>query len=258
MLQINIPDLNVTLRVDNPFGRFESTSHMAQAAEGDEEAMAKTLQEEQAIAGKIIDGCLTVLAQTGQWNDVLPKWTQNDRVGLAWKRYDRLEWVHGANERKMYGTMALQRTHELELRPKQHYPTSVKPQSGDKMNEPAPVEGFLIRLTSQKGNEQKLGKLFFKRLYFTTQNQYLLFLRPAKAVPPSPPKMPVQENAAVPTVKQLAEKIPIIFAVNPYSLDESNTISWLSPNGATPQDQKIHDRAAIDEASRNALSLIHI
>ena len=229
---------------------------MAAAAEGDEEAMARTLEAEQAISGKIIDGCMSMLAATGQWNHILPKWAENDRVGLAWKRYDRLEWVHGANERKMYGTFALQRTHDLELRPKQHYPTSIRASMGDLMTEPAPVEGFLIRLTSQKGNEQKMGKLFFKRLYFATHNQYLLFLRPVKAAPPPPPKMPMQDKKKIPTVKQISEKIPLVFAVNPYPL-EHDAIPWLTPDASNPTTMHSHDQDAYDEASRNASLLLN-
>jgi hypothetical protein len=180
-LQINIPDLSVSLRLDNPFEELQSSEILEKAADGDEAAIAKAMQAERAIASKIIDRCLEMLAQNSEWDEVLETWGHKSKIGLAWKRYDRLEWVHGINEHKMYGTMALQRTHELELRPKQHYPVNVKMADGETMQEPAPVEGFLIRLTSQKGNDQKFGKLFYKRLYFSTQNNYLLFLRPAKA-----------------------------------------------------------------------------
>lgn len=255
-LQVSIPDLRVNLRIDNPFAVFESAQNVAAAANGDEEAIAKTLKAEQAIAGKIIDTCMNMLAQTGEWSDILPKWAEHDRVGLAWKRYDRLEWVHGANERKMYGTLAMQRTHELELRPKEHYPTQVKTLTAEKMTEPAPVEGFLIRLTSQKGNEQKLGKLFYKRLYFTTHNHYLLFLRPAKAAPPPPPKMPMQENSKIPTVKQISEKIPLIYGIDPFPMHDDN-ISWLSPEAGDGPTMKIHDQDAFDEAERNVYALLN-
>ena len=255
-LQVNIPDLNVSLRIDNPFGQFESAQTMAEAGEGDEDAMAITIAAGQAIAGKVVDGCMKMLAATGEWDDILPKWAENDRVGLAWKRYDRLEWIHGANERKMYGTIALQRTHELELRPKQHYPTQIKSLAGDYMTEPAPVEGFLIRLTSQKGNEQKLGKLFFKRLYFTTHNQYLHFLRPAKAAPPPPPKMPMHADNKIPTVKQIADKIPLVYAVNPYPFS-NGTIPWLTLDGSSSAKIQTHDQDAYDEASRNASALLN-
>ncbi|KAI5196675.1 hypothetical protein E4T39_07692 [Aureobasidium subglaciale] len=254
-LQINIPDLCVNLRLENPFEELESSVALQQAAEGDEAAIAKTIQAERAIASKIIDRCLEMLAQNREWDDVLKTWGHKSKIGLAWKRYDRLEWVHGINEHKMYGTMALQRTHELELRPKQHYPMTVKTANGETMQEPAPVEGFLIRLTSQKGNDQKFGKLFYKRLYFSTQNNYLLFLRPAKAKPPPPPRMPMTENSNIPSAKQIAEKIPLIYAVNPFPM-LGDTISWLADPVKGVEERKRHDRDAYDEAERNAQSLL--
>lgn len=184
ILQVNVPDLSVSLRLVNPFESLENSQDVADAAEGDEAAIARTLNAEQVIARRITDRCVEMLEDSPQWGDIVDVWTRNERIGLAWKRYDRLEWVHGANEKKMYGTIAMQKSHELELRPKLHYPTDVKKKTGEKLPEPAPVEGFLVRLTSQRGADQKLGKLFFKRLYFATINQFLVFARPAKAVPP--------------------------------------------------------------------------
>ncbi|KEQ74693.1 hypothetical protein M436DRAFT_43195 [Aureobasidium namibiae CBS 147.97] len=254
-LQINIPDLSVGLRLDNPFEELVSEEALEKAADGDEAAICKAMQAERAIASKIIDRCLEMLSQSKEWDDVLKTWGHKSKIGLAWKRYDRLEWVHGINEHKMYGTMALQRTHELELRPKKHYPVSVKMVNGENMQEPAPVEGFLIRLTSQKGTDQKFGKLFYKRLYFSTQNNYLLFLRPAKAKPPPPPKMPMKENCNIPSAKQIAEKIPLIYAVNPFPM-HAGTVAWLSDSANDAEDRKRHDRDAHDEAERNAQSLL--
>ncbi|KAL1305462.1 hypothetical protein AAFC00_002341 [Neodothiora populina] len=257
-LQVNIPNLDVSVRISNPFARFESAQHVADAADGDEAAMVRTMKEEQAIAGRIIQQCMDLLVQSGDWNHILPEWIKKNRVGLAWRRYDRIEWIHGAHERKMYGSLAMQRTHELELRPKEHYPTLIRPMGagGDPMPEPAPVEGFLIRLTSQKGNEQKIGKLFYKRLYFTTHDRYLLFSRPAKAAPPPPPKMPMQTESRIPTAKQIADKIPLIFAVNPYPLHDEK-ISWLDPANDDPASMAAHDQDACDEASRNVKALLN-
>ncbi|KAH0277878.1 hypothetical protein KCU91_g2863, partial [Aureobasidium melanogenum] len=254
-LLINIPDLKVGLRLDNPFEELESSETLQKAADGDEAAILKTMQAERAIASKLIDRCLEMLGQSSEWDDVLKTWGHKSKIGLAWKRYDRLEWIHGINEQKMYGSMALQRTHELELRPKRHYPVFVKMANGETMQEPAPVEGFLIRLTSQKGTDQKFGKLFYKRLYFSTQNNYLLFLRPAKAKPPPPPKMPMKENCNIPSAKQIAEKIPLIYAVNPFPMQD-NTVAWLAGDSSDVEDRKRHDRDAYDEAERNAQSLL--
>ncbi|THX47762.1 hypothetical protein D6D06_09459 [Aureobasidium pullulans] len=177
-LHINIPDLSVGLRLDNPFEELESSEALQQAADGDEAAIAKAMQAERAIASKIIDRCFDMLAQNPEWDDILKIWGHKSKIGLAWKRYDRLEW-----------------------------------------------------------------------------NNYLLFLRPAKAKPPPPPKMPMKENSNIPSAKQIAEKIPLIYAVNPFPL-LGDTVAWLAGSANDAEDRKRHDRDAYDEAERNALSLL--
>ncbi|KAI9696733.1 MAG: hypothetical protein M1836_005095 [Candelina mexicana] len=263
VLQINVPDLNLSLRLNDPFEQVEASREAAQAAEDDEAAIVRTMEEEQAAAGNIIRRCLEMLKESGEWTDVLDTWAKSARIGLAWKRYDRLEWVHGANEQKMYGTLAMQRSHDLELRLKEHYPTST-PTSDDAssiddgtkhppLREPPPVEGFLIRLTSQKGRDQRLGRLFFKRLYFTTHNQYLCFCKPARALPPPPPKLPMSQDSRVPTASQIVEKIPLIYAIKPYELDNGD-IAWLKRGTAATKEW--HDQDAYDEAERKINTLL--
>ncbi|GAB7337242.1 hypothetical protein MBLNU457_g2615t1 [Dothideomycetes sp. NU457] len=254
-IQVNIPDLSACIRLDNPFDTLNDPELLAKAADGDEEALAVAMKNESAIGAIIVERCLQMLNNNKEWSSVLKTWAGNDRIGLAWKRYDRLEWVHGTQERKMYGSMAMLRTHDLELRQKEHYPMRVKSRRGHLIDEPPPVEGFLIRLTSQKGAHQKLGKLFYKRLYFTSQNQYLLFLRPTKTKPPPPPKMPMSANSKIPSSKQIAEKIPLIFAVNPYPL-ENDTISWLRPHHGPSHAHSEHDTDAADEADRNSQAVL--
>ncbi len=263
VLQINVPDLKLSLRLNNPFEQVEASRDAAQAAEDDDAAIVRTMEEEQAAAGNILRRCLEMLRESGEWTDVLERWSKSAKMGLAWKRYDRLEWVHGANEQKMYGTLAMQRSHELELRLKEHYPTSTptddeKPSEHDEtthpmLREPPPVEGFLIRLTSQRGRDQRLGKLFFKRLYFTTHNQYLCFCKPAKALPPAPPKLPVSQNSQIPTSSQIVDKTPLIYAIKPYELDNGE-IAWLRSGTAAAKEK--HDRDAYNEAERKINTLL--
>ncbi|KAF7196856.1 hypothetical protein HII31_01774 [Pseudocercospora fuligena] len=251
-LQVNIPDLSVSLRLDDPFRSLEASQTLAQAAEGDDEALMKAVNDEKGAAAAIVSRCMEMLKQSPEWADVLQAWAQNGRVGLAWKRYDRLEWIYGQVEQRMYGTIAMQRTHDLELRPKDHYPMTTKPVNGDALQEPPPVEGFLIRLTSQKGKEQKLGRMMFKRLYFSTYNQYLVFLRPAKATPPPPPKMPSRDSDSnVPSAKEISAQVPLAYEVEPYPL-EGDHIAWLDTEGVRSlKEQEDWDKAAATEAERN-------
>ncbi|KPI43215.1 uncharacterized protein AB675_6993 [Cyphellophora attinorum] len=226
-LQVNVPDLDVQLHLDKP---FEELTKAIQGAEDENTALVNTLKAEQAVAGKIVEKCLAMLGHDPEWSDILDRWKKTAQIGLAWKRYDRLEWVHGVSEQKMYGSMAMQKTHELELRPKEHYATSARGKKGVVHEEPAPVEGFLIRLTSQKGVHQRMGKTFHKRLYYYTQNQFLFFNQPAKATPPHPPRLSTISGSNIPTASEIIEKTPETFDVQPYEVDEQGKIKWIYIN----------------------------
>ena len=257
VLQVNVPDLSVSLQLDDPFGHLESSEDALEASKGDRAALDRAMEAERAIAGDIIARCMKMLEKDPEWSNILDKWLRDEKMGLAWKRYDRLEWIHGANEQKMYGTMAMQKSHELELRPKQHYPTSTK--SSEKgtpeiLEEPAPVEGFLIRLTSQKGRSRRLGKMFFKRLYFTTHNQYLCYCRPAKAIPPPSPKMSHNASTLIPSISEIVEKTPLIYSITPYPLEDGE-IAWLKHGNNTTKQK--HDGEAYKEAERSINSLLN-
>ena len=252
-LQVNVPDLSVTLHLDNPFSDLEASISAAQANRLDEAAMKKTMEAEKAAANVIIQRSSEMLKDNPEWSDVLEAWLGKEKVGLAWKRYDRLEWVHGANEQKMYGTLAMQRTHELELRPKDHYLTSIKSKDEEAIDEPAPVEGFLVRLTSQKGSVRRLGKMYFKRLYFTTHNHFLCYCRPAKALPPPPPKLSLSGNAKLPSASEIVQSTPLIYAVNPYP-DKNGEIEWL--HQGTAASRRRHDEDAYKEAERTTNTML--
>ncbi|KAI9793256.1 MAG: hypothetical protein M1816_000677 [Peltula sp. TS41687] len=265
-VQVHVPDLSVTLYLENPFEQLEAQRDAVQASnEIDDTAIIKTMQAEQAVAGNIINRCMEMLESNPEWAELFRQWSSAEKMGLAWKRYDRLEWVHGANEQKMYGTVGMQRSHDLELRPKQHYPTNIKlngdserrqsvtSQEHQPMTEPSPIEGFLIRLTSQRGRDRRMGRMFYKRLYFSTHDQFLCFSRPAYAIPPPPPRLPMTERSTIPSTRQIAENMPLIYAIVPFRLDDGE-IAWLqSESSATRQ---MHDQDAFDEAERRVNTLL--
>ncbi|KAL1621199.1 hypothetical protein SLS54_005694 [Diplodia seriata] len=255
-LQVNVPGLDVSLRLENPFQELESSKEIQEAAKGNAEAMVKAVQQEQAVAKNIMNRAIDMLIQTPDYSEVVKKWTSSGRMGLAWKRYDRLEWIHGPNEKKMYGSIAMARTHELELRPKEHYPTKARTKKNNILEEPVPVEGFLVRLTSQRGLDQRLGRMFFKRLYFSTHDNYLVFTRPAKAVPPPPPKLPGSFNSRIPSSREITQAAPLIYAVNPYPIKDEQ-IEWLADgNEFSSADVRHRDRDAADEADRKTNLLL--
>ncbi|KAL9105625.1 MAG: hypothetical protein Q9227_009237 [Pyrenula ochraceoflavens] len=251
-LQINVPDLSLSLRLEKPFEELENRREHIRNLNVEDAAYLRAITEEQAVAGKMIRKCLEMLQGDPEWADVLDRWSHTEKMGLAWKRYDRLEWVHGANEQKMYGSMAMQHSHELELRPKEHYPTSVADMSGNPLHEPEPVEGFLIRLTSQKGVHQRMGRMFFKRLYFTSQNQFLVFCRPAKSTPPHPPRLQTISGSNVPSSGEIVEKSPVMFDVDPFPMEDGD-IKWLK--SGNKEYVMRHDERACEESLRNLKNL---
>lgn len=258
-IQVNIPALSVNVRLYDPFRALVDSAELAMAADGDEEALVRVEASERRVTGSIIDRCLKMLYGHPEWSTVLDEWANKYQLGLAWKRYDRIEWLHGGHERNMYGAMAMLKSHDLELRVKQHYPTVVKTAGDELLQEPTPIEGFLIRLTSPVGAHKRIGMgaLFYKRLYFTSQDQYLIFLRPAKAVPPKPPKIPAHRPGAdcVPTTQQIKNDTPLTYAVDPYQMQDDNII-WLN-DATTAHEAAQHDAAAADEALRNAQALLN-
>ncbi|KAH7385489.1 Pleckstrin homology domain-containing protein [Phaeosphaeria sp. MPI-PUGE-AT-0046c] len=257
-LQINIPDMSISVQIANPFEKLEQSQNEVQDADDAEEAMMKTMREEQAVASNLIRRCLAELGESPEWQDVLDSWIRDQRIGLAWKRYDRLEWIHGANERKMYGTIAMLKSHDLELRPKTHYPTTAITRKKHKtLTEPVPVEGFLIRLTGQRGRAKRLGLLYHKQLYFSSHDQYLVFSRPTKVTPPPPPKLPASRDAAVPTADAVRDAIPESWAVNPFPVRDGQ-VEWLSEgHSGTPETRRLHDEDAADEAERKFQNLLN-
>lgn len=252
-LKVNVPDLNLTILLANPFEDLEISGDNAQTTQADAKAMMSLVGTERTISSTIVNRCMDMLRLSPEWGDIVDNWTREERMGLAWKRYDRLEWVHGANEQKMYGALAMERTHDLELRPKQHYPTLVLSKDKSKVDEPAPIEGYLIRLTSQRGRDQRFGKMFSKRAYFSTHNQFLCFCKPSKALPPTPPELPKIQGQNVPSVSQIAEKIPLIYGVNPYPIDNGR-ITWLA--GTSTSTVEENDQRAFDEAERQINTLL--
>lgn len=246
-LPIHVPDLGVSLIFKNPFSQLEEVLK----ADNSDSEHATAVADRQAIdkrfaAATIIRGCIDMLEGRAEWTEVLKAWSKTEKMGLAWKRYDRLEWVFGVNEEKMYGTIAMQSSHELELRPRHHYSTTIRHQSIQE--EPAPIEGFLVRLTSQKGVHQRMNKMFFKRLYFFTQDHYLFFCRPAKALPPPPPKCAPPEDGSVPTAREILDRMPLSWDIDPYPL-ESGEIPWLS--SGNQEFVKRHDEEAYAHVQRN-------
>ena len=253
MLRISVPDLDVVLEVFNPLNEsevFENSPGEVNDAVALDEGEQKLLKDGHTAKG-IIGRALQVL-EDSEFQNILNSWQERDeRLGLAWRQYDRLEWLHGANENHMYSVLAMQKTHELEIRPKVHYPTiAITGSPGTdrgQLHEPAPIEGFLVLQTSQKGRESLMGKNYFKRLYFSTHNHLLCFSTPGRAIPPKPLEVKQALQDGTPKAKVLAEKIPLIYTIDPYPIQDGK-ITWLSDSNL--QEIREYDHRAYEESER--------
>ena len=254
-LSIGVPDLGISLRINNPFEGLENLLRCEDEC-GNDDILLQTMRKEQAVATDIMNQCIEMLIRLPAWQDLMRSWLKKEKLGLTWQRYDRLEWIHGLNERKMYGTMAMLRTHELQLRPKKHYATEVLLQDDNVLVEPPPVEGFLVRLTTQKGSSRSIGRMYFKRLYFSTHDQFLIFTRPAYAHVPSYPEIPSQENSDVPSPEQISSLIPKIWEINPFPLS-NRKISWLEDGfNSSEVSWRERDQRALNEAQRKTQMIV--
>lgn len=254
-LPISVPDLGVSVCVRNPFEGLENLLK-SDVENENYDMLLQTMYKEQAVATEIVKQSVTMLMKVPQWQDVTQSWLKNEKLGLAWRRYDRLEWIHGLNERKMYGTMAMLRSHELELRPKIHYPTEVMLHNDTILVEPVPVEGFLVRLTTQKGSDRSIGRMYFKRLYFSTHDQFLFFSRPVNARVPFHPKVSSQASSDIPTTQQISGLIPKIWDVDTFPLNNER-ISWLENDlNISEPEWKEYDQKASKESQRKTQNVI--
>lgn len=198
----------------------------------------------------IIKKCCSMLSENTQWASVLQEWKTNERLGLCWRRYDRLEWVHGHSAQQLIALWAMRSTHELELRPKEHYATQVLLPSGKMLHEPAPIEGFLVRLTSSVGRQARFGKVFYKRLYFSTHDNLLFYSSPGAATPPPPPAFKVDDMAQA---EQALAKCPLMYDVIPYPVRDGQ-ITWLQ-SGTSAEEMSIRNQIALTEGARRVSQL---
>lgn len=116
------------------------------------------------------------------------------------------------------------------------------------------MEGFLVRLSRGAGQHRQYQHLYFaKRYYWTVHDNLLCFCRPARALPPPPPKLDVKDGVVPPT-SQIIDKIPIIYGVAPYKLNDNNEIEWLNTGNEAFLER--HDLNAYHEAERKVNTLL--
>lgn len=187
-----------------------------------------------------------------------------NKLGLAWRRYDRLEWLDETNEEALYYNWVLESTHDLEIRLKKPYSSFVTLDDQTEMEEPVPIEGYLMRLTTWTGqvkrNRGHLNKLFFKTLYFHTHDNLMFFSKTSHALPPCPSTedaiklissetgLSVEQDEEC-QLHKVYQDAPLVYNVAPYKTNKEGEIEWLCGND-DPDDVMRHDIAALYEMER--------
>ncbi|ODQ65736.1 hypothetical protein NADFUDRAFT_82714 [Nadsonia fulvescens var. elongata DSM 6958] len=130
-----------------------------------------------------------------EFRSIIDRWLKEEKLGFCWKRYDRLEWAQKShNYKEIRSSDIMTRIYDLQLRTIKPAPTDVTYENDDssdsngnkgvKISEPIPIEGYLHRLTSINGkSRQRWGKLYARKLYFSTHDNLLFFTRPSQVTP---------------------------------------------------------------------------
>lgn len=83
----------MNLRIVDPFNDEPKKT-------AEDEAISQEIKKDRddgAVSKYIMRTSLQLLEENDEWEEVVRGWRLNDRMGLAWRRYDRLEWVHGVS-----------------------------------------------------------------------------------------------------------------------------------------------------------------
>ncbi|WBW75307.1 spore wall assembly lipid binding protein Mug56 [Schizosaccharomyces osmophilus] len=143
----------------------------------------RVLKNWEVSEADFVDSCLNVLKLNPEWSQIVKQWFKMQNVGLCWRMYDRIKWITNIDNLRYVGLLAAKDICQLELRPKNHYPSFATFRNGSKMKEPVPYEGYLIRLTTSAGRRGRFGRLFHKKLYFMVFNHLLLSIEPSYVLP---------------------------------------------------------------------------
>ncbi|KAJ2754568.1 hypothetical protein GGI19_002303 [Coemansia pectinata] len=130
----------------------------------------------------------TIEPQMQQWLDAEREGLMS--VGMAWRRFDRLDWVipcgaldstgnfkvSSVNE-LVIGPQLLEGTHTLELRILEHYPDSVEI-DGTSVSEPMSVEGFVMLKRDKK---RRTEIVTYRPVLLTSHDNWLFLIKAPRA-----------------------------------------------------------------------------
>lgn len=247
-LKIGIPDLNVVVHMDLSIDEYMKITEQAVK---DEKLV--TLDHLKSVASSpsifrehllrmILDHLMQVEPLKRQ---IIERWIEPEiKVGLAWRRYDRLEWAFTNDDVFIQTSWAMLQTYDIEVHPKLPQCRTVMIDGTD-VEEPPAIEGFLSRITTWTGDKKKS---FFKRQYWHTNDNLLFYTRPIRALPPHPSLSVGHLDMRDETqVKKFTKNLPLYYEAAPFETDDEGNVRWLDGD---LENFQIHDQAAANEIYR--------
>lgn len=183
----------------------------------------------------------------------------NDRrfLSLAFRKFDRLEWLVGKEESLKYTLWSILGTYfDLELREFVHDDVSLLYDPSHPM-EPLPFEGFIVRLTNRRGkNRSRMGRNYFKLMYGYTCSELLFLQHFYHAIPAfgKGAKEFITPNGQIIDMDKAETHAQYIkdgaYTYRPFQSTDGRHIDWLDDNIRNVED---HDLDAIHEAERRSV-----
>ncbi|ODV91787.1 hypothetical protein CANCADRAFT_30113 [Tortispora caseinolytica NRRL Y-17796] len=210
---IAVPDIDLTLRIKlsrKKFRKFFKPSKHSEHGESD-------------FTSYLINRVLAHVSRLPQFESAVKTFLLKESVGLAWKRFDCLEWVYGPFSERILGTRALREQYNLELRARVHYPTCIS--SHDvALLEPSPIEGFVVCISKAQAKNSILREVFMHKQYMFTADGFICFAQAKHALPPLPESLLNDYNAL--TIEDVANRVQPENAVDWCPLNQSGDIEW--------------------------------
>ncbi len=225
------------------------------------------------IVTYIIDNVLRKVCSIDEEHALFIKtWRENnEKLALDWRRYDRVEWIFGNNQKLLFGKWSMNMTHDLEIRPLKHYPDDIKIPvdnvSGGTstiMEEPSPIEGYLTRIITTVDGELYKSKfnnckVMSNDLYFTTCDNLLFFCETEFATPPINDLSMFDLNGLINDVtraRKFIKSMPIINEICPFRTDENGRFEALPVHSFNQVCFKKFDRDALLEFDRRVGTIV--
>lgn len=252
-LKIGVPDLNVVVHMDLSFEEYLKITEQAMK---DEKLV--TLDHLKSVASSpsvfrehilriILDHLMQIESLKQQ---IIERWIDPEiKIGLAWRRYDRLEWAFTSDDIFIQTSWAMLQTYDIEVHPKLPQCRTVVI-DGTQVDEPPAIEGFLSRITTWTGDKKKS---FFKRQYWHTNDNLLFYTRPIRALPPHPSlsvgHLDMRDESQV---KKFTKNLPLYYEAAPFETDDEGNVRWLDGD---LENFQIHDQAAANEIYRRVSTI---